>query len=128
MKQDLRGLILSKQDIQTEKVHIPEWDTDVYIKGLTGTERDSYEASLFTVTESGKKVDVKMNRANVRAKLLVKTICDEDGSRVFSDADVEALGSKSAAALDKLFEVAQRLSGLSDKDVEELEKNSNSEA
>ena len=128
MSKDLRNLILSTQDIQTEKVHIPAWEIDVYIKGLTGAERDSYEQSLFTVTESGKKVDVKMNRANVRAKLLVKTICDENGNRVFTDADVEALGAKSAAALDKLFEVAQRLSGLSDKDVEELEKNSNSEA
>jgi len=128
MNQDLRSLILSAQDIQTEKVNVTEWGVEVLIKGLTGAERDSYEASLFTVTETGKKVDVKMNRANVRAKLLVKTICNEDGSRVFGDGDVEALGAKSAAALDRLFEVAQRLSGLSDKDVEELEKNLNSEA
>ena len=128
MGKDLREIILGTQDITQEKVHISEWNVDVFVKGLTGAQRDSYEQSLFIVSEHGKKVDVKMNRANLRAKLLVKTICDEDGNRIFADSDVEALGGKSASALDKLFEVAQRLSGLSDKDVEELEKNSNSEA
>jgi hypothetical protein len=52
------------------------------------------------------------------------TIVDEEGNRLFSDADVKLLGQKSAAALDKLFEVAQKLSGLKDEDVEELAKNS----
>ena len=122
MGKDLRGLILGTQDISQEKVSITEWDVDVFVKGLTGAERDSYEQSLFIVSEHGKKVDVNMNRTNLRAKLLVITICDEDGNRIFTDADVEALGAKSASALDKLFEIAQRLSGLSDKDVEELEK------
>jgi hypothetical protein len=37
---------------------------------------------------------------------------------------VEALGKKSAAALNRVFEVAQRLSGITDDDVEELAKNS----
>ena len=40
-----------------------------------------------------------------------------------SDADMEALGEKSAAALQRVFDVARRLSGMSESDVEELTKN-----
>jgi hypothetical protein len=45
---------------------------------------------------------------------------DEDGKRVFTEAEVKALGAKSARALDRLFDTARRLSGLGDEDVETL--------
>ena len=41
---------------------------------------------------------------------------------------IDALGAKSAAPLDRCFEVAQRLSGISEADVEELTKNSEATA
>ncbi len=47
-------------------------------------------------------------------------ICDEEGKPLFTRSDVEKLGQKSAAVLDRLFTVAQRLSGVAEKDVEEL--------
>jgi hypothetical protein len=64
-----------------------------------------------------------MNLKNIRAKLVALTVVDEEGNRIFSDSDASALGKKSAAALDRVFEVAQRLSGLRPEDVEELSKN-----
>ena len=63
-------------------------------------------------------VDLK----NVRAKLVARSVVDESGARVFDDADVLKLSDKSAAGLQRVFEVAQRLSGLSDEDVDELVK------
>lgn len=122
----LRETILKSNDIQTEPVKVEEWGVTVFIKGMTGAERDEYEASLFSIEGKGKNADVKMNRSNIRAKLLIKTIVDEQGNRIFGDGDVESLGGKSASALDKLFEVAQKLSGLTEADMEELEKNLNS--
>ncbi len=68
-----------------------------------------------------------MNLQNIRAKLVALTVVDEQGNRIFKDEDVKWLGNKSAAALDRIFEVAQRLSGLRDEDVEELAKNSESD-
>jgi hypothetical protein len=50
-------------------------------------------------------------------------VCDADGARMFSDEDVEELQAKNASALDRLFSAAQRISGLTDEDVEELEGN-----
>jgi hypothetical protein len=47
-------------------------------------------------------------------------VVDDDGNRLFTDADAKALGEKSAAALDKLFEAAAELSRLKDEDIDEL--------
>lgn len=112
--------ILNAQDEQFEDVSVPEWGGELRVKGLSGTERDALEASM--IQGKGKKRDI--NLANLRAKLVAHSVVDENGERVFEDADIAALGKKSAAALQRAFEVAQRLSGLSQEDVEELTKNS----
>jgi len=113
-----RTEILEANDIKTQEVPVPEWGEDaaVYVKGMTGAERDKFEGSLITMR--GK--DKQMNMANIRAKLASMTICDEKGKRLFNENDVQALSQKSAAALQRVFAVAQRLSGISDEDVEEL--------
>jgi len=49
---------------------------------------------------------------NVRARLVSLALCDETGTRLFSDADITVLGAKSAKALDRVFAVAQRLNGI----------------
>jgi len=111
-----RDEILQAADIQKEVVSVPEWGGDVYVKGMTGAERDKFESSMVTIR--GK--DREMNLANIRAKLASMTICDEAGVRLFKEEDVQALSRKSASALQRIFEVAQRLSGIGDEDVEEL--------
>jgi hypothetical protein len=111
-----REAILQAQDIQIEEVQVPEWGGSVYVKGMTGTERDAFEMSI--VRTKGKSTEINMN--NIRAKLAASAICNEQGARLFTDADVKALGGKSAAALQRVFEVAQRLSGIGDEDVKEL--------
>lgn len=118
--------LLTKQDILNapdrafEEVPVPEWGGAVRVKSLSGRERDAFEASL--VKGSGK--NRSSDFVNMRARLCAVCIVDEAGTRVFEDNEVEMLGAKSAAALDRVFGVAQRLSGMSDEDVKELEKNS----
>ncbi|MFZ5816302.1 MAG: hypothetical protein ACOY93_13560 [Bacillota bacterium] len=119
-----RDAILNAPDLATEEVEVPEWGGKVLVRGLTGKDRDAYEASLVeTVTEGG-KARAKMNMNNIRARLVAMTVVDERGKRLFTSADIEALGQKSGAALDRVFRVAQRLSGLKDGDLEVAEKNS----
>ena len=113
-----RNDILEIKDIEVELVKVPEWGGDVYVKGMTGLERDTFEASI--VEQRGKKSSVNM--VNIRAKLAAQTVCDEDGKRLFTDADVKKLGAKSAQALQRVFDVAQRLSGITETDVDELAK------
>jgi len=111
-----RDTILDSVDLPMELVSVPEWGGDLYVRTLNGTERDQFEQSMV-----GKKN--KTNLDNVRARFAVLTICDESGTRLFRANDAEALGKKSAAALDRVFSVAQRLNGFSAEDAEELAKN-----
>lgn len=108
--------ILGAPDICKELVAVPEWGGEVWVKGLTGAERDKFESGI--LQQKGKSQ--QLNLANVRAKLASFSICDEEGKRVFSDEDVQALSQKSAAALQRVFGVAQRLSGLGEEDVKDL--------
>lgn len=111
--------ILEADDLVHEDVEVVEWGGWVRVRGLTGAERDRYEASLFSDVKKGSKPDMR----NIRAKLVVMCLTNEEGQRIFSFNDVEKLGKKSAKALDALFAKAQELSGLRKEDVEELQKN-----
>ena len=114
-----RDAILGADDLLTETVAVPEWGGEVIVKTLTGAERDAWEAA--NVVGTGKKAHVEMG--NIRARLVAAAVVDEAGALVFTAADAEALGGKSAAALDRVFAVAMRLNGLSDRDIEDLSKN-----
>lgn len=116
-----RQTILTADDIKAEEVDVPEWGGKVLIKAMTGTQRDAFEASIVDYSSNTKNPKMKLD--NARAKLLVKTIVDEDLNPIFTAADIEALGLKSAAAMDRCYAVASRLSKISPEDVEELTKN-----
>jgi hypothetical protein len=113
-----KDAILSADDLPTEDVEVPEWGGSVRVKALAGKDRDAFEASM--QQQRGK--EYVRNMANVRAKLVAKTVVDENGERMFAENEINALGQKSAAALDRIFEVAAKLSRLSDDDIEELGK------
>lgn len=112
-----RDEILRAEDFRTEDVPVPEWGGIVRVKSLTGDERDGFEAQI---RESRKDGSFRSNFAKMRVKLLALTIIDEKGRRIFSLEDVEKLGKKSAAAIERVWDVASKLSGLSKEDAEEL--------
>ena len=111
-----RSDILKADDLPRERVAVPEWGGDVFVRALSGTERDGFEASI--VVTRGK--DTSMNMSNIRAKLAALAMCDEAGAQLFEERDVVALGQKSASGLQRVFEVAQRLSGIGEEAVKEL--------
>jgi hypothetical protein len=108
--------ILAADDIKTERVPVPEWGGEVIVKSLTGRQRDEFEGSM--IEQRGKRA--VMNTANMRAKLVAWSVVDEAGQRLFSNGDIGDLGEHSAAAVNRIYSVAARLSGLSDEDVEEM--------
>jgi hypothetical protein len=120
-----RDQILTAPDIRREEVQVPEWGGTVWVHGLTGAERDAFEASIIEQRDA-KTVNIRL--ANLRARLCAIAIRDDLGKRVFSDADIAELGKKSAGALQRVFEAAQRLSALADGDVDRLAKNLSGEA
>lgn len=108
--------ILAAEDIPSREVDVPEWGGSVRMRGLTGSERDAYESSLFQ--QRGEKRILRTE--NARARLVAMCLVDDSGQRMFSDSEVKELGKKSGKVLDRLFDEARKLSGLTPEDVEEL--------
>jgi len=115
----LRELILTAEDLPREPVEVPEWGATVYVREMTGKERDEYESNLI----DKKDMPIKERLRNMRAQLVVLCTVDEDGQRIFSDDDVEAVGNKSAKALNRIVDAAQNMNQLSDRDIEETAGN-----
>ena len=119
--------ILAKQDKEFENVDVPEWGGTVRIAAMSGTDRDRWELSMMQADDTSER-GFKMNfDAYSRVRLVALCLVDDDFQRVFvTDEQVKALGQKSGAIMDRLYGIAQRVNGLSDDDIEDLEKNSES--
>jgi hypothetical protein len=113
--------IFGMDDIPMEEVAVPEWkNRKVLICGLTAAAKNAYQASLVEIKGTSRKVRME----NATAKLLVRTIVNRQRQPIFTETDIERLGAKSAAALERLATVANRLSGMDEKENAELVKNS----
>lgn len=113
--------ILAASDLVTQTVDVPEWGGSVVIRAMSGAQRDAYELSLTKPGADGKFV---IDPENMRAKLLLYTLVDEQGNPLFTVDDLAALSAKSAAALARVFVAAQTLNGLDRGAVDEAVKNS----
>jgi hypothetical protein len=116
-----RDQILSVNDLKPELVDVPEWGGSVWVRALTGLERDLIEEAMIAGRSGG---ETQYNFRNLRAKTVAASIVDDDGLRMFAEEDVFLLGNKNVGALQRVFRVCQRLSGLSREDVEQITGNS----
>ena len=111
--------ILKADDRSHEDVDVPEWGGSVRLIAMAACERDAFEASMLNSKGKGDKQKLK----NFRARFISRCIVDADNNCLFSDKDLVELGKKSAAPISRIFDICQRLNGMTDKDVEELEGN-----
>jgi len=119
--------ILTARAPEMELVDVPEWGGAVFVKAMTGTERDAYEASCMQEVKGkgkGGKMEMKPLYDNIRARLCVRCMCNAQGARLFTDEQAVPLGRTSAKALDRVFTLAQKLNGVTEEDIDELAKNS----
>ena len=110
--------LLDADDTQFEEVECPEWGFTLLLRGLDGDERQRYESKI--AKQKGR--NIQFNFKNMRGRLVQMSVVDPSNKRtkIFSMADIARLEKKSAAPLDRCFAAAQRISGLTDKDIEEL--------
>lgn len=114
--------ILQVRDVKIEQVDVPEWDGHVFVRSITAAERGQIEEAAAKFKESKGK-DAFARTFTVKFASLA--LCDEQGKRLFEDKDIALLQQKNAAAIARVAEAAQRLSGFTKEDMEDLEKNSN---
>lgn len=107
-------------DTVIKKVECPEWAEmgDIYVRSMTGTSRDNYDMGLYHAS----LVEADKRDYNMRAEMAVASACDVDGNLLFTKDDLSWLGTKSGAVLDRIFDAAKDLSGVSEKDIAEMEK------
>jgi hypothetical protein len=109
--------ILAINDLVPEPIELPEWKMSLWVRGMSGSDRDMYERRQYEQSKTG---DLGVD---MRAMLVSLALVDESGERVFTDQQVAQLGKKSAVALDRVVKVAARLNGMSTGSVELAAKN-----
>lgn len=111
--------ILGMDDLPTDELEIPEWkNKTVRLRSLTAAERDEFESSQMTISKKGTP---EQNLLNLRARLAALVLIDGGGNKLVTNKQVVTLlGGKSAKALDRIFERAQEMNGLSDEQVDKL--------
>jgi len=116
-KEEIFGLCDRKPTV--EVVNVPDAG-EFRIRVMGGADRDSFEASNYTTDDKGK---LKPDLRNVRARLLVRCLCNEAGERLFTDADAPKLGKMASSLAVPLYDRCRKLNKLDDKDVDDAEKN-----
>ena len=117
-----REQIDQADDTVYEDVPVPEWGGEVRVVGMSGTDRNAYQSSLVRFGPNGKPTGVNMD--NRDARLLARCIVGEDGKPLYTLKEVDVLGARSGAVLERLAVVARRLSGIGEGAVEDAEGNS----
>lgn len=108
-----------KAKVPREEMSVPGVG-QIWVYGLTSGQKDEYENSV--VRLSGRKRQIHL--ANARAQLLLMTVHDQHGKRMFGDADIGRLCQIPANIADPILDVARRLSGMASEEIEDLVKNS----
>jgi hypothetical protein len=121
---DRKGL-LAKEELKIEKVDLGK-DKFVYVRQMTGRERDRFEQSLMKeVRQANGDINYERSLEDFRAKLAVNTICDEKGNNLLEPNDYPTLSKHmSAARLELIVNKSQELNRISQEDRENLVKNS----
>lgn len=107
-----RESILGAKDIVIERLDVPEWGGAVFVKAMSGTEREAYDDVIYR------------KKSHLLGTLAQYTIVDEQGARVFSPEDIPALSAKNSYALERIWDWHKKHSGVGDKALEEAKKNS----
>lgn len=110
--------ILKADDRKVSFVDCPEWGGRVYVRPLSGEQRDELEERQVNADTS----------VGIRAWLAAKGMCTAEGEPLdFSAKETDMLGQKSAAALSRVALKVQDVSGMTAEAVKELEGNSGSD-
>jgi len=123
-----RTLLLAKEELEKVKIDLGK-DEFVYVRQMTGRERDNFEQSLIKEVKDNKgTVSYERSLGDFRAKLAVVTVCDENGNAIFLPDDFGLLSKNmSAKRLELIVNAAQKLNAISEEDKETLVKNLNTE-
>jgi hypothetical protein len=109
----LKDRIFASQDLTNEVVDIPEWGVKLEVRSMSAGDRSR---SIRNWVGEDNQVDL----VRFYPAIIAASVFDpESGERVFTDADAEKLNEKSSRVIERLAQVALRLSGMTQEAVDE---------
>lgn len=111
-----REQILAAQDKPTISANVKEWGGEVFIKTMTGSERDRWESEWIEWRKTN-------GSSCFQAFLLVNVVVDSAGNPLFTKDDVKTLNDKSSKVISALYRKAAMANGIGSESDENAEKN-----
>ena len=107
--------ILKDEDFSYAELEIPEWGGSVRLRSLSGGQR-----SIINQRVQARDLE------NLEEMLTVMGCVDEDGNRIFTNKDIDALKKKSNAPITRIAKKIMEISGIGTETaaVDEAKKNS----
>jgi len=123
-----KNSIINAMDLERQSMEVPEWGGTVFIRGMTGAERAEFDGAITSARSrvtagSGDKAafDIEVHVHKMRIQVCAWCLVDSNGKRLFQDREIAQLGLKSDAALQRIYDKAIAMSGLSPEAEEEAE-------
>lgn len=111
-----RDAILARKSVPLKQKRVEAFGGTVIVQEMRAREKDAYEQSMV----AGRGKNQSVNITNGRAKLVVLSVVDEAGARIFTDEDIASLGELPVADIDRICEAAQEMSAVSDEDIKKI--------
>jgi hypothetical protein len=116
--------ILTREQIQAVddlrsrivQIDVPEWGGSVTIRPMDVRELDEYSNDAMRSKATGMR--------DFRTRLVAYCLCDEQGNRLFTEKDIDALAGKSGTVMDRLYRACDELNDIGPKKIEDIAGNS----
>ena len=113
-----RELLLRAPVRRFKELVVPDLGT-VRIRSLTELERSQFEASIRD--KNGQVSNSKL--VDLKCRLIVLAVVDGEGNQILQNSDIAQLRQQDSKITNSLVDVIQDHIGITDNDLEELEKN-----
>lgn len=114
---DTRENILAQfahQELPTKPIHA--FGQDLIVKTMTAAEKDAFDHDFTEAKKAGTR--------NLRALMVIYTLCLPDRSPVFTPDDLEAVSTMSYTVIEHIFDAAVELNDVGGEEVAEIAGNS----
>lgn len=128
-----RAAIQAARDFTIESVSVPEWGGEIHVRSITVGALDEIQIRYLQmaggtgVQQNGGSPTLLEQRPEIlrdmKPRLLSYSLCDEHGTLLFDDPEgLAILRGKDPVVIDRLYTIAERLSGLGTSSLEEEKK------
>ena len=109
--------IRAVEDRKLEMVDIPEWGGAVYLRPMSGVERDEMEGLAIRIDDATERGQA------IKKFFVLELVVNEDGEKLFKEEDWVWLMKKSSSAILKIVRHVREDNGLGPQAAEETAKN-----